>query len=61
MIACKNNLSVEVPPFDKTNAFGNVRQQVNFGPRVPGSEGHIKCKDWIVSQFKGASIYSKNV
>lgn len=53
MIACKNNLSVEVPPFDKTNAFGNVRQQVNFGPRVPGSEGHIKCKDWIVSQFKG--------
>ena len=56
--SCKKSLQVDSPKFDKTAAYTNVRQQVNFGPRVPGSAGHLACKDWLVSQFKstGAEV-----
>lgn len=27
-------------------------KQVGFGPRVPGTEGHIKTRDWIAEQMK---------
>lgn len=29
-----------------------MKAQVAFGPRTPGSEGHIKCRDWIVEECK---------
>ncbi|MBK7809691.1 MAG: M28 family peptidase [Saprospiraceae bacterium] len=48
---CNNN-PVEEPDFDKTNAFVFVRKQVEFGPRVPNSEAHRNCKNWLVSEFK---------
>jgi len=31
-------------------AFALLKQQVAFGPRYPGSEGHRKCLDWIVAE-----------
>jgi hypothetical protein len=38
--------------FDGEVARGYVKRQVDFGPRIPGSEGHRKTGDWIVSQMR---------
>jgi hypothetical protein len=46
------------PSFDEKRAFDDVVSQVSFGPRVPGSEGHAKCRDWLVEQLKAAGATS---
>jgi len=35
-------------PFDADRAFAHLEAQVNFGPRVPGTQGHLECLDYIV-------------
>jgi hypothetical protein len=47
---------VPVPKFDRDTAFSFVAKQVAFGPRVPNTEAHRKCKDWLVSQFKAYGL-----
>ncbi len=42
---------VAVPKFERDSAFAFVEKQVSFGPRVPNSEAHQRCKDWLVAQF----------
>ena len=44
----KNNQnSIMIPVFNQDSAYKNISDQVNFGPRVPGSEEHYKCKNYI--------------
>jgi Zn-dependent M28 family amino/carboxypeptidase len=38
--------------FDGEAAFGYARTQVEFGPRVPGTEGHRRAGDWIVQTMR---------
>ena len=35
------------PPvsFDAERAFADLKRQCEFGPRVPGSAGHRRCRD----------------
>jgi len=33
--------------FDGNRAYKDVKTQVGFGPRIPGSEAHAKVLDWI--------------
>jgi len=33
--------------FDGQHAFRDVETQVAFGPRVPGSDGHAKIREWM--------------
>jgi glutaminyl-peptide cyclotransferase len=40
------------PPFDGKAALEYARAQVNFGPRVPGTEAAKKAGDWIIAQMK---------
>lgn len=35
------------------SVYSYIAQQVAFGPRVPGSEGHRKTGDWIVAKLRG--------
>ncbi len=35
------------PRFDGAAAYELVKRQVDFGPRVPGSEGHRAMADWV--------------
>ncbi|MBK8339291.1 MAG: M28 family peptidase [Flavobacteriales bacterium] len=46
------------PSFNADSAYAFVKQQVDFGPRVPGSAAHVACADWMVAKFKsyGASV-----
>ncbi len=43
-----------VPRFDEARAFENLKAQVAFGPRNPGSEGHERCRAWMVEQLTAA-------
>lgn len=38
--------------FDENHAWSMLKQQVAFGPRVPGTQNHIRCRDWIAEQLK---------
>lgn len=37
--------------FNADSAYNYVKAQVDFGPRVPGSDGHKKCQDYIKSRL----------
>lgn len=38
--------------FDQERAWQHLITQCELGPRFPGSEAHIKCRDWIAEQLK---------
>ncbi|HET7623260.1 MAG TPA: M28 family peptidase [Gemmatimonadaceae bacterium] len=38
--------------FSGETALGYVKTQLDFGPRIPGSEGHRRTGDWIVAQMR---------
>ena len=50
-MGCKRELT-DLPQVDKSSAYGFVRKQTSFGPRVPSTEAHVNCKNWLVEQFK---------
>ena len=53
---------VRVPRFERDSAYAYLETQVNFGPRVPNTEEHRQCKEWLVSQFKqfGAKVIEQD-
>lgn len=44
--------------FSPDSAYQYVETQVNFGPRVPGTEAHRLCGDWLFEKLKsfGADV-----
>lgn len=46
------------PVFDADSAYAHVQRQVDFGPRVPGTDAHRACADWLVAKLKsyGAEV-----
>ena len=55
-IESKPKKTIKVPRFDANNAYKNIEAQVALGPRVPNSEAHENCKDWIVSSLETLDI-----
>lgn len=45
--------SVVVPTFNADSAFTFVKAQTDFGPRVPNSEAHEQCAEWLVNKLSG--------
>ncbi len=43
---------LKVPPFNADSAYGYVKAQVDFGPRVCNSVAHEKCADFLVKKLK---------
>ncbi len=42
-----------IPPvFVGDSAYSYIVEQVNFGPRVPGTESHRECAAWLSSKLK---------
>ncbi len=37
--------------FNADSAYRNVKAQVDFGPRVPGTDGHTRCARYLVSEL----------
>lgn len=50
--------TVKIPSVNQDSVYSFVQKQVDFGPRVPGTEEHAACKDWLVSKLKtyGADV-----
>ncbi len=49
----------KVTPFNADSAYAYVARQVQFGPRVPGSEASEQCAAWIegkLTQFGAADV-----
>ena len=44
--------SVNIPNFNADSAFSYIDKQVSFGPRVPNSEAHKKCADYLTLFLK---------
>ena len=40
--------------FDGQAALTLTQQQCDFGPRVPGTQAHAKCADWLMATLKDA-------
>ncbi len=42
------------PAFDSARAFADLEAQVAFGPRIPGSEAHEDCLQFLVQRLQDA-------
>jgi len=49
---------VSVPVFNTDSAYHFVERQVNFGPRVPGTEAHNEAANYFIKKFEsyGAKV-----
>ncbi len=52
---------ITVPVFNADSAYRYVEAQTQFGPRVPGTEGHKACGDYIAGKLEafGATVYNQ--
>lgn len=40
--------------FDGLRAYEDVKTQVAFGPRIPGTEGHAQIREWMRAELESA-------
>lgn len=52
------NSNVQVPVFNADSAYAFVKAQTDFGPRVPNSEAHELCAEWLVGKL---NVYADTV
>jgi hypothetical protein len=53
---------VKIPAFNGDSAYQFVAKQVEFGPRVPGTDEHVACKNWLVGKLNsyGADVIEQD-
>jgi len=61
-VANKGKKSITVPSFNSDSAYNFIKQQLEFGPRVPGTEGHQLCGDYLINKLEkyGAKVVVQN-
>ncbi|TND08672.1 MAG: peptidase, M28 family [Bacteroidetes bacterium] len=47
---------VKGPAFSSDSAYGFIKTQVDFGPRVPGTPGHEKCAAYLEEKLKSYGL-----
>lgn len=52
----KTTRKIAVPEFNSDSAYQFVKQQVDFGPRVPGTKAHAACADFMVQKLKSYNL-----
>ena len=59
--ATEKVITVQVPPFDADSAYQYVKDQVDFGPRVPNTQAHVDCGNYLAGQLEkfGAKVTSQ--
>ena len=48
--------TIQAPQFDADSAYQYVKEQVDFGPRVPNSKGHVACGNYLAGQLATLSV-----
>lgn len=43
---------IVVPRINQDSAYAFVQQQVNFGPRIPGTKAHAACAVWMENKLR---------
>ena len=53
---------VQAPAFNADSAYAYIAAQVQFGPRVPNTEAHRRCGDYLATQLEkfGAKVYNQH-
>ncbi|MBL0104771.1 MAG: M28 family peptidase [Bacteroidetes bacterium] len=46
---------VTAPDFNADSAYAFVKAQIDFGPRVPNTNAHIACGDYLIAKMKSWS------
>lgn len=56
-----SKVTVNVPQFDADSAYLYVKNQVDFGPRVPNTKEHVACGNYLAKQLEafGAQVTSQ--
>lgn len=56
-------MSVIVPIFNGDSAYSFVNSQVAFGPRVPNTQAHVNCGNWLENKLRGygAEVVAQNM
>lgn len=56
-------IKVNIPAFSADSAFQYVQNQVDFGPRVPNTQAHIECAEYLATELKrfGALVIEQKV
>ena len=52
---------IKAPTFDADSAFAYVKAQTDFGPRVPNTQAHRDCGNYLAHQLEkfGAKVYNQ--
>jgi len=53
--ACSARGGEKPREFGGTGAFGYLEQQMQFGPRIPGTAGHERTGDWILQHLRATA------
>ncbi len=58
-----SSVPAQVPTFDADSAYSFVEEQVSFGPRVPNTQAHKACGNYLSRQLErlGAKVYQQNM
>jgi Iap family predicted aminopeptidase len=48
------NVEAGSASFDSSHAYSDVQTQVAFGPRIPGTEGHAKIREWMRAELESS-------
>ena len=53
--------TIHVPDFNADSAYQYVKNQTDFGPRIPGSPAHEACANYFVAYFNqlGFKVYNQ--
>lgn len=51
-----DTIAVTQVQFDADSAYATVVAQCDFGPRVPNTQAHAQCADYIMARFKSLGL-----
>lgn len=54
--AKEKTVDTKIPLFNADSCYTYVKRQTDFGPRVPNSEAHQACGEYLVGHFKSLGI-----
>ncbi|MCH5221316.1 MAG: M28 family peptidase [Muribaculaceae bacterium] len=52
----KTAVTMRHKAFNADNAYEHICRQLDFGPRVPGSEGHTACCHYLIKALEDAGV-----
>src|SRR5580700_7029339 len=52
----KAEKKITTPEFNADSAYLFTKQQVDFGPRVPGTKAHARCAEYLFNKFKNYKL-----